>query len=145
MAKTKGIFCFRGSVGGSGKLHLFRSEILGVKSVSPVSNLTTFCGSMAPKTNALIRELTYCISQAYSTADPPADRNVDRIATVFYREGSAGTVRRFSFPLPVASIVEDRSSGERLTVAAVEEIVGFIATATGQTLYPLYGIVTQKR
>jgi hypothetical protein len=145
MAKTKGIICFRGSVGGSGKLHLFRSEILGVKSVSPVSNLTTFCSSMAPKTNALIRELTYCISQAYSTADPPADRNMDRIATVFFREEVTGTVRRFSFPLPVDSIVEDRTSGERLTMTAVEDIVAFLATATGLTLFPLYGIVTQKR
>jgi hypothetical protein len=141
MGKTKGIICFRGSAGGSGKLHLYRGEVLGVK----YATLDTFSSAMVSKTLAKIRERTWLRTDPSDTAVPPADRNVDRIATVFYREGSTGSVRRFSFPLPVASIVEERSSGERLTVAAVEEIVGLIATATEQTLYPLYGIVTQKR
>ena len=142
MAKTKGILCFRGSVGGSGKLHLFRSDILGVTGIGP---LGTFCNAMAPRTLSYIRERTFCESWARTTTTPPAGRNVDRIATVYFREGVSGGIRRFSFPLPIDSIVEDRSGGERLTVAAVNAIVEDLATVTGLTLFPLYGIVTQKR
>lgn len=142
MAKTKGIICYRGSVGGSSALHLYRGEILGVTSDSALSALAT---GMAPKTLSLVRERTWYQTTSLNTDTPPANRNVDRIATVFFREGGVGTVRRFSFPLPQPYIVEGRGSGERLTTTAVNSIVALLETATGLTLYPLYGIVTQKR
>ena len=77
--------------------------------------------------------------------DPPlVSSNVDRKAVIYFRDETEGKVRTFSFPDPIPSICESTPAGTRVLYSEVVVIVSDLATISGHTLTPLYGIVYQR-
>lgn len=137
-----GKLVFRGQYGGTKNTH---TKTCGA--FEPLTNtaLYNFCLVLDDYTLCKINKRVCVFEYEYSGGAVTNGANVDEIATIFFSEEGTHGVKRFSFPAPVASARELRSEGERIKDSVVTTLVSALATMSGKTLFPLYGIVRQRR
>jgi hypothetical protein len=79
----------------------------------------------------------------------PSDGNVDRTAVCYFKDVSNGDMVQFTICDPVSMLgenafTEQLTVGERVTYVGMMAVKAALEAATGKTLNPLYGVVTQK-
>lgn len=138
---TKGTIIFKGDIGAP-EGHYGKGQIVGV---SDAAALTVFAAFMIDHSDCNVAKESFVSAVLGTDLAPGLSANVDRRATVYFRDPTDLTTHSFSYPAPAAADVEDKPQGERLTDVAVAAIVAAINLATGKSYTPQYGIVTQKR
>lgn len=141
MASQRCILTWLGTVGGR-RGHISTSILDGVASVG---ECLAFADGMGSKSNANVKLYHHSRRYVKTLSPPGGGANLDRICTVYLRNVSDGTVRELIFPDPIASLSVEKSQGERLTDAALADIVALVNASSSETFVGLYGVVTQKR
>jgi len=140
---TKGIIMWRGDMGNP-TTHYSKSTFPDVTAVAAVDTLGT---ALAAFSDANVAKVSFIESDAVTDAAPGAvpAANVDEKAICYFRDTTTLKVHSCTIPAVKSTAVEETPEGDRVTAAAMTTIVAAIATATGATLVPLYGVVIKKR
>jgi len=140
---SKGIIVWRGDMGRPTN-HYSKTQIPDANDTPAVSVLAT---ALAAYSTANIAKYSWVQSAVVTDEKPGAtpSANVDYRAIVYFRNTTTGNVHSVTIPAFLSTAVEETPEGDRVTDAAMIAIVAAIATATGETLVPLHGVVIQKR
>lgn len=139
---TTGVVIFIGDRGNpDGAPHLGRTQVRGV---TDDAALNTLAGLLAGYSDAVIYKRSFTNETILNTDPPDANANVDYKAVCGARE--TGTGGSHSWEIPAFSgVVEEKSEGDRVTGAAMTDIIGAINANTGMTLKPTQGYVKQVK
>jgi hypothetical protein len=138
---TKGVLIFRGDTGNP-RSHYSKTQIEGVSDDTALGTLAT---ALAAYSDANMAKRSFVSNTIGTDVAPVADANVDYKGIAYFRDSSDLSVHSITIPAIKSSAVIVKDEGDRITDAAMTAIVAAIATATGKTLTPLYGVVIQKR
>lgn len=104
----------------------------------------TFAQALAPHSlcNAAWVEETRWVSENQDAPGVGAD--VTKKGILYYRDPDTLKVEHFTFPNPIPADIEDLGYGKRIKKAIVIELVGYLSTVLNKTLFPLYGVYTER-
>ena len=138
---TKGVLIWRGD-SGAPTSHYSKSQVVDVTDDTALGTLAT---ALAAYSDANMAKRSHVTNTIGTDSAPGASANVDYKAVCYFRDASDLGVHSVTIPAVKSTAVESTPEGDRVTSAALTAIVAAIATATGNTLTGLYGVVIQKR
>ena len=106
-----------------------------------------FLTALEAHTEANISKRVFLETTSMTATAPGTDVNVDRKAILYFRHPTTLRTHNFTITSIAAADVEEiaGSTGERVKSSAMTAIVADIATLTGVSYTPLYGVVVQGR
>jgi hypothetical protein len=137
---TKGVLVWQGNAGGTKRNKGYST----VADVSSFTALATFFGAIDQYSYCNRSQRSFTEAILYNEAIPGTTANVDRVGLIYFRDGDTGQVRKISIPAIKTIYTDVEESGERVKDSVVTAVVDALSTATGKTLFPLYGVVVQK-
>jgi hypothetical protein len=138
---NKGIIIFRGDYGNP-ESHYSKSQVAGVTDTAALDALATALGAY---TDCNVAKKSFVTLSLGTDSEPSADANVDKKGIAYFRDTADLSVHSVTIPAIKDTLIDDDPQGQRINGATMTAIVSAIATATGKTLVPLYGVVVQKR
>ncbi len=100
--------------------------------------------ALTPYTDAIFAFWQLVYMEPISDVAPGVGANMDLRAVFYFRNETLERVQTFSLPAPKSSIYETTPAGVRIKATPLIEVVAFLASAMGQTLTPLYGVIVQR-
>lgn len=138
-----GIISFLGSCGNNKDLQKRDCRIWYKTGAFTASALYLIAQKLQTYSNANLTG--YSLLQRDHLANPlPTTANLDEKAQIYMKDSSDGTIHSIEIPAAKAAMFEKQGEGDRVTVAALNDIVSTIATQTGRSLVPLYGKKIQR-
>ena len=137
----KGVLVFRGD-SGAPTTHYSKSQIVDVTAKAALDTLGT---ALAAYSDANLAKVSMVETTLVTDSAPGVDANVDYKGVIYFRDAADLKVHSVTIPALKSTAVINTPEGDRVTSVALTAIVAAIATATGNTLTGLYGVVIQKR
>lgn len=138
---TRGIYLYWGNKGRP-RSHFAEAIIENPLSMAA---LTTLRGVLNEYTLCNTATQTFQEKAKVDSGAPGGTVNVDKKAIIYFRHPTTLRVHHYTIPAPNPTYIELVDEGERMTDAAVAAIVAGIATATGISYAPMYGVIEQAR
>jgi len=138
---TKGVIIWRGDTGRP-TTHYSKTQIVDVTDDTALGVLAT---ALSAYSDANMAKRSHVTNTIGTDSAPAAAANVDKKAVIYFRNASDLGVHSVTIPAIKTTSIDVKDEGDRVKAADGAAIVAAIATATGNTLTFLYGVVIQKR